>query len=277
MELFNIVNKNVLLVANIAALLATSSFLPASAGIVFSDNTFDLSNYTIDTYQTGGASISTSQTLTKGNPGAALQSVINEPFLLNLFYTTQIVLNNSFIYDPSTQGAIQSIDASGDSFVYLQNAALTDRFGIAIILQNGKYYASMIISPPINGVWQTYSLSGLVASDFDLVVDPLRQITDPTSHPNFSSGVIKFGIAIVTYSATDMLPTWDLRVDNITITVNSTNPDTDNDGIPDISDNCPTITNADQLDSDKDNVGDVCDSTPYPPKVFLPFLQILLD
>ncbi len=39
-------------------------------------------------------------------------------------------------------------------------------------------------------------------------------------------------------------------------------PDSDGDGIPDISDNCPTIFNPDQADSDFDFVGDACDPTP---------------
>ncbi|OZV71029.1 reprolysin-like metallopeptidase [Winogradskyella aurantia] len=35
--------------------------------------------------------------------------------------------------------------------------------------------------------------------------------------------------------------------------------DTDNDGIPDSSDNCPAIANTDQSDLDNDSIGDVCD------------------
>jgi hypothetical protein len=38
--------------------------------------------------------------------------------------------------------------------------------------------------------------------------------------------------------------------------------DTDNDGIPDSSDNCPDNCNSSQLDADNDGAGDICDNTP---------------
>src|SRR5262249_6573395 len=38
--------------------------------------------------------------------------------------------------------------------------------------------------------------------------------------------------------------------------------DTDKDGIPDRSDNCPLVFNPDQADRDHDGVGDVCDNCP---------------
>ncbi|MDG1571991.1 thrombospondin type 3 repeat-containing protein [Robiginitalea sp. M366] len=37
-------------------------------------------------------------------------------------------------------------------------------------------------------------------------------------------------------------------------------PDDDNDGIPDSEDNCPLVANADQADADGDGIGDVCDT-----------------
>jgi len=40
-------------------------------------------------------------------------------------------------------------------------------------------------------------------------------------------------------------------------------PDGDNDGVPDASDNCPTVANANQLDSDGDGLGDACDACDY--------------
>ena len=39
-----------------------------------------------------------------------------------------------------------------------------------------------------------------------------------------------------------------------------TGPDGDADGVPDASDNCPSIANANQTDGDGDGVGDVCDN-----------------
>jgi len=38
--------------------------------------------------------------------------------------------------------------------------------------------------------------------------------------------------------------------------------DADSDGVPDSTDNCPSIPNQDQMDSDADDVGDVCDNCP---------------
>ncbi len=38
--------------------------------------------------------------------------------------------------------------------------------------------------------------------------------------------------------------------------------DTDTDGVPDATDNCPTIANANQADADADGIGDVCDACP---------------
>jgi len=44
------------------------------------------------------------------------------------------------------------------------------------------------------------------------------------------------------------------------VLLNTCNPDSDNDGVPDANDNCPTVYNANQLDTDHDGQGDVCDT-----------------
>jgi len=46
------------------------------------------------------------------------------------------------------------------------------------------------------------------------------------------------------------------------VTVVSTVPDSDGDGVPDSSDNCPNVSNPDQKDSDGDGFGDACDAFP---------------
>jgi parallel beta-helix repeat protein len=46
--------------------------------------------------------------------------------------------------------------------------------------------------------------------------------------------------------------------------------DSDGDGVPDSSDNCPNIANPNQADTDGDGVGDACDTTQPPPGDFNP-------
>jgi hypothetical protein len=43
--------------------------------------------------------------------------------------------------------------------------------------------------------------------------------------------------------------------------------DTDRDGIPDDTDNCPTIANPSQSDADRDGLGNVCDPNAFPPNL----------
>jgi hypothetical protein len=43
-------------------------------------------------------------------------------------------------------------------------------------------------------------------------------------------------------------------------TLNCSDPDTDGDGVSDLTDNCPTVFNSNQLDTDGDGRGDVCDN-----------------
>jgi hypothetical protein len=51
-----------------------------------------------------------------------------------------------------------------------------------------------------------------------------------------------------------------LVIDNLSFAISCGQPDSDNDGVPDDTDNCPAIANPDQLDQDLDGTGNLCDA-----------------
>jgi hypothetical protein len=66
-----------------------------------------------------------------------------------------------------------------------------------------------------------------------------------------------YNVRLVVFYGTTTLPG-----NNVTFT--TLGVDTDGDGKPDASDNCPTVANPDQKDSDGDGIGDACDVAPPP-------------
>ncbi|MBW2733911.1 MAG: thrombospondin type 3 repeat-containing protein [Deltaproteobacteria bacterium] len=61
-------------------------------------------------------------------------------------------------------------------------------------------------------------------------------------------------------AADQLLP--DLTPSSDQLPLDAPRPDTDGDGVPDVSDNCPTKANTGQADVDGDKVGDACDNCP---------------
>lgn len=57
-------------------------------------------------------------------------------------------------------------------------------------------------------------------------------------------------------------PAPDVEDDTVYVPVDTAGPDSDGDGIPDATDNCPDDPNPDQSDYDVDGEGDVCDDDP---------------
>ncbi len=192
--------------------------MPVTANVVFTDNTFNLANYTVQTFQSGGATINTSQTLLLGNPGSAVQALYDVPIHSSTFFISQYLINPSFSYNPSTQGAIQTIDILGDGFAEV-SSSITANDITMLLSQAGNFYTHSVVFPTVNGAWNTGSQSGLVASDFNLVTDLLTLSTNSGVHPDFNSGNIQFGMFLGAFTTGTAATNWDIRLDNISYTV----------------------------------------------------------
>jgi hypothetical protein len=165
------------------------------------------------------ATITVNQILTGGNPGAALQILASSPANVS-FDSYQGFVNTSFNYDPSTQGALMTINASMDKY-FGSNVALLSNFIRPLIFQGGNYYVAPISVPSVLATWETGSQSRLTASSFELLSFTTGQV-DPTQHPNFASGPMQFGLANhVSGSATVQIND-DIRYDNLRLQLNTT-------------------------------------------------------
>jgi hypothetical protein len=120
----------------------------ATAGTVFSDNTFNVANYSTGFLyvQDGSATATYTQCASCGNPGQALEITFNEPTggtsgITDLFIG---IINNTFSYNPGTQGAITSISATADKNFTLNQAAFYANTFRPLIEQDGNFYAAAI-------------------------------------------------------------------------------------------------------------------------------------
>ncbi len=90
--------------------------------------------------------------------------------------------------------------------------------------------------------------------------------TDAISYPGYmcvsSDGFSSYAVGQAADSDNDFIPNIS---DNCPNVVNTFQQDSDGDLIGDACDNCPAVANQDQLDSDHDGIGDACDPTPLPP------------
>jgi|HubBroStandDraft_2_1064218.scaffolds.fasta_scaffold59440_2 hypothetical protein len=219
MQLRNSVARAAICAALSFAPLATVLAIPgaATAGAALSDSTIDLSNYTLTTAFTTGATITASNCVTCGpTAGGALQFQV----VLSPNQTADLgLVNNSLLYNPGTEGAITSIDASVDkdfSFQPAESNGFTNGFH-PLIEQNNQFYEADIAgaSSPSGTVvstlgYQPLSQSGLTAGSFNLI-NFGTGVIDDTSHPNFSAtgDPLSFGLVQLSsagsYQGTDTI------------------------------------------------------------------------
>ena len=208
------------------ALLAA---IPASAGTIFSDGTFNLGNYSasatfVSAPSQGG--ITYLQCPACGDPGSALQftSTANatETGTLSL---AQALVNTGFSYDPLTQGAITSLSTS-----VLKNISINvtgSGFGNSyhpVIEQGGVFYVASFVGPTFSGPggpgYQTFS-GNLTAASFDNY-DFTTGIMG-SLNPNFDGGPMLFGLAQIT-GLTAPSETLITQYDNLTFAINVPEP-----------------------------------------------------
>ncbi len=197
----------------IAALILSVPLMYADT--VFTDDSFNLAEYSISTYQTSGVVVNISQTLTGGDPESALEDLIAVPIPVE-FASISYILNKTFLYNPSSQGTVDQLGVSVDVYRLFtgQNPSLV---GFSpLILQGGNYYVfHSIVTPYTPGVYQP--TSGTVSADqFDLVTDLSSGAVDTSMHPDFGGGPLEFGFTAGVNSSGILQPvTADLRYDNL--------------------------------------------------------------
>jgi len=99
------------------------------------------------------------------------------------------LVNNSFQYNPLTQGIVSSIDASVDKNLTVSGPN-TFR---PLIEQDGVFYLAAIAGPQGTPGYNTISAAGLVATDFTDF--NFSTGTFGSMHPNFGGDLMLFGLA----------------------------------------------------------------------------------
>ncbi|MEW4487019.1 hypothetical protein AB1L42_03005 [Thalassoglobus sp. JC818] len=188
------------------------------AGMTFSDGTFEDANWTATTIaSTGGTSFNVGQTASGGNPGTFRQ-------IQNTYGGTQPTgsiftghLRSAAIYDPSTQGEIQSLDFAFDLIGFDFGASNAVAY-TALLFQDGFYYSSNsypLIQAPANQ-WNSFTLPNLVASGFS-------RIGGAGETPDFSATgtTIQFGYGVSNGTGSPLQTMTDSGIDNWQVTVNA--------------------------------------------------------
>jgi len=178
---------------------------PAFANVTFTDGTFNLANYTSSpVFTSPGTTLTFDQCASCGDP-LGLQFIAT--FSPGAGETAAVGLaNTTFSYDPATQGAILSINASinknlYDGYPFPTVAGNTFR---PLIEQDGNFYIAGIPGPgvttPGSTGYNTISGAGLVASDF-LEYD-FTTASFVAAIPNFAGDPMLLGLAQIFGSGT---------------------------------------------------------------------------
>jgi hypothetical protein len=209
--------------AVVVCLLAAT---PAFASTSFSDSTFNLSDYGPLQQYLGNPDMSGSvqHSVSFGNPAPSVEFIVHWPGSPNTDVAYQGLIHNGWSYDPGTQGALTSIDFAEDKYIHTDgNWTLTGSNIRMLMLQGGNYYIAAIPVTIAFDTWESGS-GNLTATNFNYF-DFATGILDNTRHPDFSSGMMQFGLANYFGLQLNGPTEVDTYYDNLSINLNQAVPE----------------------------------------------------
>src|SRR5215813_125895 len=135
--------KTLLYAATLLTLVCVFAATPAIASTVFTDTTFNLSDYGPLQQYLGNPDMSGSvqQSTDFGNPAPSMEFILHWPGSENTDVAYQGLIHNGWAYDPGTQGALTSIEFAEDKYIHTDGDwTLTGNNLRMLMLQGGNYY-----------------------------------------------------------------------------------------------------------------------------------------
>lgn len=188
----------------VGILLAGMAITSARAGaIVYSDSTFNLGDYSIQSYQSSpGILVSVTQT-TSGHPGTAVEATMisTDPN----FSLVVGLLNQNFNYNATANGPLAAIDVSLDRYLLPLGDGVDLGFNPftlrTFIEQGGQLFQAIESFPGFpagqSDQWSTLSANNLTAADFGLY-DFSTNSLNSAINPDFSQSIDAFGLGMRT-------------------------------------------------------------------------------
>ncbi len=189
--------KRVAIYACTLTLLLSVFVLPALADQMFYDDTIDLANWEHQYFVNNGGGVPYAEFTDEGGFGRVRIHLGGSP---TNSYVLSAQINTSAVYDPITEGAIDSIDYSELARVWDTEFNTYGGATMLALEQNEQIYATgyqnireTTATPP--SPWYTITFSDLVASSFGLVFS--NGVRDFSQNPDFSATgtQITFGFA----------------------------------------------------------------------------------
>jgi len=200
---------------------------------------------TWDLPATDGGSAITGYQIERKDPNAGYQIIV-----VDTQTTDRVYVDSGLLPATTYHYKVFAINAVG-----VATAASNE--GSATTATDGISPETTITSNPTNPTASTSATFEFTSSEtpstFECDLDGIGFVSCTTSYTylGLTDGSHTFQVR-----ATDASGNVDATPDSYTWTISI---DTDGDGVPDVTDNCPLVPNADQLDTDGDGLGDACD------------------